>query len=164
MRTMSTPDASSSASGLSSIGFHRSVPGMRPCAWITAVNSIGQPWGGAEWELTRMVRRVREERRTTSRSEITTLTAIPISTFQMMVRKKVSDIRRRSIHARILCVRRRSTGECGFDECLTLGYVLPVEHCVMGELSEEREHDEADAVRNHTLRSAWILQNATVRY
>lgn len=49
-----------------------------------------------------MVRRVREERWTTSRSEITTLTAIPISTFQMMVKKKVSDIRERSIHARIL--------------------------------------------------------------
>ena len=51
-----------------------------------------------------MVRRVRDERWTTSSSEMTTLTAIPISTFQMMVRKNVSDISARSIHARILCM------------------------------------------------------------
>lgn len=30
MRTISAPDASSTASGSSSIGFHLSVPGMRP--------------------------------------------------------------------------------------------------------------------------------------
>ncbi len=49
-----------------------------------------------------MVIRVREERRTTSRSEMTTLTAMPISTFQMMVKKNVSDMSSKSIHALIL--------------------------------------------------------------
>lgn len=46
--------------------------------------------------------RVLDERWTTSKSEMTTLTAIPISTFQMIVNKKVSDMRSRSIHALIL--------------------------------------------------------------
>ena len=54
--------------------------------------------------------RGRDERCTTSRSEITTLTAIPISTFQMIVRKNVSDISSRSIHAFILCMNEIRSG------------------------------------------------------
>ena len=103
MRTMSTPDVSSSASGFSSMGFHLSVPGMRPCAKKNrCLSRFAFPVGGGSG-LTRMVMRGRDERWTTSRSDITTLTAIPISTFQMIVRKNVSDMSSRSIHARILC-------------------------------------------------------------
>lgn len=35
IRTINTPEASSIASGFSSIGFHLSVPGMRPCVQST---------------------------------------------------------------------------------------------------------------------------------
>lgn len=53
-------------------------------------------------ELTRIVIRVRDERCTTRSSEITMLTAMPTSTFQMMVKKNVSAMSERSTHARIL--------------------------------------------------------------
>ena len=75
-------------------------------AW-DATLQIGEVNRGllASWvTLTRMVMRGREERRTTRSREMTRLTATPISTFQMMVKKNVSDIRSRSIHARILCI------------------------------------------------------------
>ena len=91
-----------------------------------------------------MVMRGRDDRRTTSSREMTTLTAIPISTFQMMVRKNVSDIRRRSIHARILCRTRQPS--CSTSLATPRRYVLPVELRVVGELGEQGEDDEADAV------------------
>ncbi len=72
---------------------------------------------------------------------MTTLTAIPISTFQMIVKRNVSDIRRRSIHARILFVLvslLRSTAP-------PHRYVLPVKLRIVRKLRQQGEDDEADA-------------------
>ena len=90
--------------------------------------------------------RGRDERWTTSRSDITTLTAIPISTFQMIVRKNVSDMSSRSIHARILCAAEVSAPFSFAARDSRWGHSPPIELGIARELREQREHDEADAV------------------
>lgn len=99
--TIKTPGMFSSASGFSLIGFHLSVPGIRPCHhWTSRMDSVYETMESAK--LTKIAMRAFDDRCTTNSNEIIKLTTTPTSTSQMIENTNVKVIRLRSTHAPIL--------------------------------------------------------------
>ena len=71
-------------------------------ALFAASDSIDDPGRVGQLKLTRIVMRVREDRRTRRRREKMMLTITPIWMFQIMVSTNVSVMRPKSVHERIL--------------------------------------------------------------
>ena len=97
---MRVPGTLSSASGFSRIGFHRSVPGIRP--YKRHICYMERRVHHHHHYHTRMVIRVFEERCTTISKDIIRLTTTPTSMFQIIERKNVRDISERSSQEFIL--------------------------------------------------------------
>lgn len=94
-----TPGTSSCASEFSLIGSHLPVPGTRPYTQV----SVSMPHASClENRPTKIVIRGLEDLCTTSRRETIMLTAMPTSTFHIIVKKNVNAMSDRSTHARIL--------------------------------------------------------------
>lgn len=159
MRTMSTPGTSSSASGFSLIDTQRSVPGMRPCRRRARQQPLRAHGGGKGARgRTRIVIRVRAERRTTSTSEMMMLTTMPISRSQTMERKKVVSMSPTSFFARSLWAARLSTDARGERVARN---VLVVEDEVVRGLGEQAERNQAYSTEQSVIRGDHAVRDET---